>query len=113
MCPAVGVEPHGEDDRSNSTAMVQLVHSQRVPSQKGTFLGAQVETSASAPLMFEPNRDWMASMGLEVEDSVIHSDAKGRIWIPVSSHYTGTVELQPNVPIGSVVALSEREVYFV
>ena len=40
---------------------------------------------------------------------MIHSDAKGRIWIPVSNHSTGTVELQPNVPIGSVVALSERE----
>ena len=51
----------------------------------------------------------MALMGVEVEDSVIHSDAKGRIWIPVSNHSSGTVELQPNVPIGSVVALSERE----
>ena len=29
--------------------------------------------------------------------------------IPVSNHSTGTVELQLNVPIGSVVALSERE----
>ena len=40
---------------------------------------------------------------------MIHSDAKGRIWIAVSNHSTGTVELQLNVPIGSVVALSERE----
>ena len=103
------MEPRGGDDRSNSTAIVQLVRSQRVPSQKGTFLEAQVEMSASSPLLFEPNRDWMASMGVEVEDSVIHSDAKGRIWIPVSNHSTGTIELQPNAPIGSVVALSERE----
>ena len=34
MCPAVGEEPRGGDNRSNSTAIVQLVHSQRVPSQK-------------------------------------------------------------------------------
>ena len=27
----------------------------------------------------------------------------------VSNHSTGTVELQPNVPIGSMVALSERK----
>ena len=40
---------------------------------------------------------------------MIHSDAKGRIWIAVSNHSTGTVELQVNVPIGSVVSLSERE----
>ena len=40
---------------------------------------------------------------------MIHSDAKGRIWIAVSNHSTGTVELQLNVPIGSVVAPSERE----
>ena len=40
---------------------------------------------------------------------MIHSDAEGQIWIPVSNHSTGTVELQPNVPIGIVVALSERE----
>ena len=50
------MEPHGGDDRSNSTAIVQLVHSQRVPSQKGTFLEAQVETSVSTPLLFEPNQ---------------------------------------------------------
>ena len=49
-------------------------------------------------------------MGVDFEDSVIHSDAKGRIWIPVSNHSIWTVELQPNVPIGNVVALSE---YFV
>ena len=49
-------------------------------------------------------------MGVDFEDLVIHSDAKGQIWIPVSNHSTGTVELQPNVPIGNVVALSE---YFV
>jgi len=48
-------------------------------------------------------------MGVEVEDSVIHSDAKGRILIPVGNHSTGTVELPPNVAIGSVVALSEKE----
>ena len=55
MCPAVGVEPRGGDDRSNSTVIAQLVHSQRVPSQKGTFLEAQVEASASTPLLLEPN----------------------------------------------------------
>ena len=88
MCPTVGVEPRGGDDKSNSTAIVQLVHSQGVPSQKGTFLEAQVETSPSTPLLFEPNRGWMALMGVEVEDSVIHPDAKDRIWIPVSNHST-------------------------
>lgn len=51
----------------------------------------------------------MTSMGVEVDDSVIHSDAKGRILMPVSNRSTGTVELPPNVAIGSVVALSERE----
>ena len=48
-------------------------------------------------------------MGVEVEDSVIHSDAKGQILIPVSNRSTGTVELPPNVAIGSVVALSEKD----
>ena len=56
MCPAVGVEPNGGDGRSNSTAIVQLVHAQRVPRQKGTFLEAQVEASPSSPLLFEPNQ---------------------------------------------------------
>ena len=79
MFPAVGVEPRGGDDRSNFTAVVHLVHSHRVPSQKETFLEAQVEMSASTPLLFEPNRGWMASMGVEVKDSVIHSDAEGQI----------------------------------
>ena len=51
----------------------------------------------------------MTSMGVEVGDSVIHSDAKGRILIHVSNHSTGTVELPLNVAIGSVVALSEKE----
>jgi len=55
MCPAAGVEPNGGDSRSNSTAIVQLVHAQRVPSQKGTFLEAQVEASPSSPLLFKPN----------------------------------------------------------
>ena len=48
---------HVRDDRSNSTAIVQLVHSQNVPSQKGTLLEAQVETSPSTPLLFEP--EWL------------------------------------------------------
>ena len=81
-----------------------------MPSRKGTFLEAQFETLPYSPLFFEPIRGWIASMGVDFEDSVIHSDAKGRIWIPVSNHSIWTVELQPNVPIGNVVALSE---YFV
>ena len=56
MCPAAGVEPNGRDGRSNSSVIVQLVHAQRVPSQKGTFLEAQVEASPSSPLLFKPNR---------------------------------------------------------
>ena len=46
---------------------------------------------------------------MKVEDSVIHPVPKGRIWIPVSNHATGVVELQMNIPFGSVVALLERE----
>ena len=49
MCPAVGVEPRGRDDRSNSAC--QLLHLQRVPSQKRTFLEAHIETSVSTPLL--------------------------------------------------------------
>ena len=77
MCLAAGVEPNGGDGRSNSIAIVQLVHAQRVPSHKGTFLEAQVEASPSSLLLFEPNRGWTTSMGVEFEDSVSHSDAKG------------------------------------
>ena len=80
MCLATGVELNGGDSKLNSTAIVQLVHAQRVPSQKGTFLEAQVEASPSSPLLFKPNQGWMTSMGVEVEDSVIHSDAKGQIY---------------------------------
>ena len=71
MCPAVGVEPRGRDDRSNSAC--QLLHLQRVPSQKRTFLEAHIETSVSTPctIVFEPNRGWMALMGVEVEDSMM------------------------------------------
>ena len=49
MCSGVGVEPIGGEDSSGLTAVVQLVHEQRVPNQKGTFLEARVEASSSTP----------------------------------------------------------------
>jgi len=109
MCPGVGVEPIGGEDSSSLTAVVQLVHEQKVPSQKGTFLEARVEASSSTPPFFEPNQHWMASMGVEVEDSVVFPDPQGRIWIPVSNCTTGTVALRPEVPTGSVTMLRETD----
>ena len=97
------------EDRSSLTAVVQLVHEQKVPSQKGTFLEAQVEASSSTPTLLEPNQSWMASMVVEVEDSVVRPDSQGRIWITISNCTTGTVVLQPEVPIGSVVMLMEKD----
>jgi len=109
MCPGVGVEPIGGEDSSSLSAVVQLVHEQKVPSQKGIFLEARAEASSSTPLLFEPNQRWMASMGVEVEDSVVFPDPQGRVWIPVSNCTTGTVVLRPEVPIGSVTMLRETD----
>ena len=103
MQPADGVLPAME---ASCTAAVHLIQAQRVPSGKGVYLEAKVEAAPSTPLLFEPNRQWMTSAGVEVEESIICADSDGHVWIPVSNRTMDTLKLLPDTPIGSVATLT-------
>lgn len=103
MNPGSGVEAqHGDQVR---TATVKLVQAQRVPGRRGAFLTAKVQgvPSEDVPLLFEPSRPWLESSGVEVEQSLLHPDADGLVYIPVSNPTA-----QPDrFPIGEEIGQAE------
>lgn len=71
-----------------------------VPSQKGTFLEAQVETSRSSQLLFEPNWGCMALMGVEVEDSVTSLILKIEFGYLLATTLLGQLSCNQVFPLG-------------
>ena len=100
VSPAEGVAPRG-----GHKTTVRLVREQRIPSQKGAWVEAQLDRRVpESAVLFEPRTDWSHSGGMELTTSLVCPDQEGKVLIPVRNPTKDTLKVAPGEVIGSVDA---------
>ena len=85
----------------SDTAKVNLVEAVTLPSQRGRILKAKVMCSAK-DLLFEPDHEILAPLGVNAAESLITTCGNGEVWIPIENHQGVTVRLEAGTPLGTV-----------
>ena len=85
-------------------AMVSLVESVTLPSQKGRVLKDRVcsPVPSCADLLFEPNYDLLIPLGVNSYEYVVTANGDGEVWLTVQNHWGITAHLETGMQLGTV-----------
>ena len=88
----------------SDTAKVNLVEAVTLPSQRGRILKAKVmcPVKSQKDLLFEPDHEILAPLGVNAAKSLITTCGDGEVWIPIENHQGVTVRLEAGTPLGTV-----------
>ena len=78
-------------------AKVYLIQSTRIQGRKGTVLEAKFDlpvVRATDSLFFEPDQDYLTSMGMVSVDALLPSTNEGKIPVPLENHFSVAADLE-------------------
>ena len=86
----VMTEPTAPEPEPSAEAKVYLIQSTRIQGRKGTVLEAKFDLPVARTmdsLLFEPDQEFLASMGMVSVDALLPSNQEGKVLVPLEIHF--------------------------
>ena len=93
-----------ESDPDQSVALVPLVETSKVPTRKGRFLEAQIDTTfeKGQELLFEPRMCVLKELGLSCQELLLMVQPNDKLLIPLQKYRGEQISLGQGLDLGKV-----------